>query len=202
MSLRIGGYAAVVSGLLWLYILVGNAINDGAESGAPFIGIALVVATVTTLAALVGLSAFQARRHPMLVWTAFAVPAIGAIIALLGVVAMTVARDSDADLIGGLSPWAISTIGVLTLLVGSALFALATWRARSLSRGAAALLGGGALLILPSLMGVTGGLIPPVVGYLLLVLAILAYPLGWIALGISALRVSGPSPIRLEGASA
>jgi hypothetical protein len=51
-------------------------------------------------------------------------------------------------------------------------------------------------------MGVMGGLVPPVVGYVLLVGAILAYPAGWVALGISALRVTGPSPIKLEGASA
>ncbi|MEX2184705.1 MAG: hypothetical protein WEC14_09685, partial [Chloroflexota bacterium] len=68
MSLRVGGYAAILGGLLWLYVLVGNAINDGAESGAPFIGIAVVVATVLTLVALVGLSAFQSRQHPLLIW--------------------------------------------------------------------------------------------------------------------------------------
>jgi hypothetical protein len=202
MSLRIGGYAAILSGLLWLYILAGNAINDGAESGAPFIGIVLVVATVTTLAALVGLSAFQSRRHPVLVWVAFALPAIGAIVGLLGMVAAVVSGDSDAAIVGDLTPWMISTIGLLTLLVGSALFALATWRARSLSRGAAALLGIGALLVLPALMGVMGGLIPPVVGYILLVVAILAFPAGWMALGVSALRVGRGSVASMGGASA
>ena len=153
MSLRIGGYAAIVSGLLWLYILVANAINNGAESGAPFIGLVIVVATATTLAALVGLSAFQSRRHPVLVWVAFAIPAIGAVVGLLGMVAAIVGGNSDAEVIGGLSAWAISTLGVMTLLVGSALFALATWRAQTLSRGAAALLGAGALLVLPALDG-------------------------------------------------
>ncbi|MCJ7710588.1 MAG: hypothetical protein MUQ32_07110 [Chloroflexi bacterium] len=201
MSLRIGGYAAIISGLLWLYALAGNAINDGAESGAPFIGIVLVVATITTLVALVGLSAFQARRHPVLTWTAFAVPAIGAIVALLGVVALTIAGDSDAEVIGGLSPWAISTLGLLTLLVGSALFAVATWRSRGLSRGAAALLGIGALLIFPALMGVTGGLVPEALVGPVMLTAILAYPAGWMALGISALRVGPATFTSLEGAS-
>src|SRR5512137_1476326 len=55
MSLRIGGYAAIVGGLLWLYILAGNAINNGAESGAPFIGIAILAGTLATLVALIGL---------------------------------------------------------------------------------------------------------------------------------------------------
>jgi hypothetical protein len=202
MSLRIGGYAAIVSGLLWLYILAANAINNGAESGAPFIGLVLVVATVTTLAALVGLSAFQSRRHPVLVWVAFAIPAFGAVVGLLGMVAAVVGGNTDAEVIGGLSAWAISTLGLFTLLVGSALFALATWRAHALSRGAAALLGTGALLVLPALMGVTGGLIAPAIGYALLVVAILAFPAGWVGLGISALRVGPTSPAASQGASA
>jgi hypothetical protein len=202
MSLRIGGYAAIVSGLLWLYILAGNAINNGAESGAPFIGIVLVVATVTTLAALVGLSAFQSRRHPVLVWVAFAVPAVGAVVGLLGMAAAVVGRNSDAAIVGDVTAWMISTIGLLTLLVGSALFALATLVARSLSQRAAALLGIGALLVPPALMGVLGGLIPPAVGYVLLIVAILAFPAGWVALGISALRLGRTSHVSLEGASA
>ena len=201
MSLRIGGYAAVVGGLLWLYVLAANAINDGAESGAPMIGIALIVATVMTLVALVGLSAFQSRRHPVLVWAAFAIPASGAIIGLLGVVAMTVVGDTDTPIIGGLSAWAISTLGVLALVLGSALFAFATWLTRSLSRAASALLGVGALLVFPAIGGGTGGLVPPALGSLLIVVAILAFPAGWMALGVSALRIDGPRPVTLEGAS-
>jgi hypothetical protein len=34
MTLRIGGYAAILGGLLWFIALAGNAINDGAETGA------------------------------------------------------------------------------------------------------------------------------------------------------------------------
>ena len=36
---------------------------------------------------------------------------------------------------------------------------------------------------------------------LLLVAAILVFPAGWMALGMSALRIDGPRPITLEGAS-
>ena len=143
MSLRIGGYAAVVGGLLWLYVLAANAINDGAEAGAPMIGFAIVAATVATLVALIGLSAFQSRRHPALTWAAFAIPAVGAVVGLLGAVAMAVVGDSDARIVGGLSLWAISALGLLTLLIGSALFAVATWLTKSLSRAASALLGVG-----------------------------------------------------------
>ena len=201
MSLRIGGYAAIVSGLLWLYILAGNAISDGAEAGAPFIGIVLVGATVTTLAALAGLSAFQARRHPVLTWAAFAIPAAGAVIGLFGVAAMVVLGNSDAT-VGGMSVWAISSFGLLTLLVGSGLFALATWRARSLSRAAAAQLAVGAIGTVPALTGLTGGLVPAEVAGLVLVLCILAFPAGWTAMGVSALRAGRPDMTPLEGASA
>ncbi len=161
----------------------------------------IVVAVAATLVALVGLSAFQARRHPVLTWTAFAIPAIGAVVGLLGVVAMVVAGDTDSTVVGGLSAWAISTIGMTALVLGSALFAIATWLSGSLSRAASAMLFVGALLVVPAIGGVTGGVVPPLLGYLVLVAAILAFPVGWIALGVSALRVTGPSPIKLEGAS-
>src|SRR3954447_17291974 len=84
MSLRVGGYAAIVGGLLWLIVLAGNAINDGGDSFSPLLGYAIVGATLLTLVALIGLSAFQARSHPVLTWTAFAIPAFGAVIGLVG----------------------------------------------------------------------------------------------------------------------
>lgn len=197
MSLRIGGYAAILGGILWFVALVGNAINNGADSGSSVFGAALitsiVVATAATLVALVGLSAFQSRRHPVLTWTAFVIPAIGAALGLLGVVAMAVAGDTDATFIGGLSAWAISTIGVTALVLGSALFAVATWLSGSMSRVASALLFVGALLFVPAMGGVAGGVVPPVLGHLVLAAAILVFPAGWVALGVSALRVDrGP----------
>ncbi|MEX2184634.1 MAG: hypothetical protein WEC14_09315, partial [Chloroflexota bacterium] len=153
--------------------------------------------------ALVGLSAFQSRQHPLLIWVAFAVPASGAVVGMLGFLAIIAAGDADRVVVGGLSvsAWAISSIGVTTLFLGSALFALATWRARSLSRGAAALLGVGALLIMPAIFGVTGGLLPPVLAGALLIIAILAFPAGWITLGVSALRVGSPQPAATAGAA-
>jgi len=201
MSLRIGGYAAIVGGVLWFIALGFNAINDGAESGAWWIGIVIVVATITTLVALIGLSAFQARRHPVLIWAAFAIPAAGAVIGLFGFAAMVVLGNSDA-IVGGMSVWAISSFGLLTLLVGSGLFALATWRARSLSRAAAALLAVGAIGTVPALTGLTGGLVPSEVAGLIIGLCILAFPAGWTAIGVSALRAGVPVITPLEGASA
>jgi hypothetical protein len=201
MSLRIGGYAAIVGGLLWFIALAFNAINAGADSGAWWIGIVIVIATVMTLVALIGLSTFQARRHPVLTWAAFAIPAAGAVIGLFGFAAMVVLGNSDA-IVGGMSVWAISSFGLLTLLVGSGLFALATWRARSLSRAAAALLAVGAIGTVPALTGLTGGLVPSEVAGLVLVLCILAFPAGWTAMGVSALRAGRPVITPLEGASA
>jgi hypothetical protein len=199
MTLRIGGYAAIVGGLLWFLTLAGNAINNGGESFSPWLGYAIVGATAATLVALSGLSAFQARRHPVLTWAAFAIPGVGAVIGLLGYALIVVTGDSDAILIGGVSPWMLGSIGLLTMVLGSSLFAIATWRTRSLSRGASGLLAVGAGLVIVTLLGVgSGGLSLP--GALVPVIAaIVAFPAGWIALGMSALRIGRPAP-DLEGA--
>lgn len=201
MSLRIGGYAAIVGGALWLLTLAGNAANNGGESFSPWLGYAIVGATVMTLIALTGLSAFQARRHPVLTWAAFAIPASGAVIGLLGYVAIVVTKDSDAPLIGGASPWMLGSIGVLTMVLGSVLFAVATWRTRSLSRAASALLAVGALLLIVTLLGVGSGGISMPGAVVPVIAAIVAFPAGWIALGISALRTTDSAPVTLEGAS-
>ena len=193
MSLRIGGFAAVIAGLLWLFVLVANAINDGREPAAFAIGVGVVVATVATLIALIGLSAFQSRRHPLLTWAAFAIPCVGAVVGLLGWAAMMVGGDSDAVVVGGLTAWVIASIGLLALVLGSSLFALATWLTRSLSRRASALLGIGALLVVPVLVGVTGGLLPTPAGEILVAASLAAFPLGWVALGVSALRIDRPA---------
>jgi heme A synthase len=77
--------------------------------------------------ALVGLSAFQARRYPALPWAALAIPAAGGVVALVGAVAISVYGDSDREVIGAMTPWLVAGIGLVAMLAGSALFALATW---------------------------------------------------------------------------
>ena len=193
MSLRIGGVAAVVGGLGWLFVLAGSAINDGRDEFAFAIGLGVMVATVATLIALIGLSAFQSRRHPALTWAAFAIPCAGAVVGLLGWVAIVMMGDSDAAIVAGLSAWAIASIGLAAMVLGSSLFALATWLTRSLSRRAAALLGIGALLVAPTAAGVTGGLLPAPMADVLVVVSVAAFPLGWVALGLSALRIDRPA---------
>jgi hypothetical protein len=199
MTLRIGGYAAVVGGVLWLLALAGNAFNDGGDSAAPFLGYAVVGATIMTLLALIGLSAFQARSHPVLTWSAFAIPAIGAVIGLFGYAAIVATGDSDATLIAGIGPWMIASIGLLTMVVGSSLFAVATWRARSLSRIASGLLAVGAPLVVLALFGASGAL-PSPIAIVPIVAAILVFPAGWIAMGVSALRVDRVGTTHVEGA--
>ena len=200
MSLRIGGYAAILGGVLWLIALAGNAINDGGESFSPWLGYSIVGATVMTLVALIGLSAFQARRHPRLTWAAFAIPAAGAVVGLFGYAAVVITGDSDAALPGGLSPWLIGSFGLLAMVVGSGLFALATWRASSLSRTGSAMLAGGSALVVLAMFGASGAL-PAALAIVAILAGIVVYPAGWIALGLSALRVTGPAPVTMEGAS-
>jgi hypothetical protein len=199
MTLRIGGFAAILGGILWFAALAGNVINAGSETGAFWIGIVLVCATIATLIALIGLSAFQARRYPALTWAAFAIPAAGGIVALLGAGSIMITGDSDRAIIGELDGWSLATLGLLAMLTGSGLFALATWRTRSLSRGAAALLALGALVVVPGLAGVTGALVPPALLAPAIIATVAVFPAGWVGLGISALRADRTSA-SLEGA--
>lgn len=201
MTLRIGGYAAIVGGVLWLLVLAGNAINDGRESGVPFLGYAVVGATIATLVALIGLSAFQARRHPVLTWAAFVIPALGGVVGLVGIAAVVVTSDSDSTVFGGVSSWFVASTGLLAMVLGSTLFAVATWRTHALSRPGSALLGLGAVLVFFALVGVSGGLLPSPFELVILVAAVVLFPAGWVALGVSALRVTAPAPITFEGAS-
>lgn len=200
MTLRIGGYAAILGGLLWFIALAGNAINDGAETGGDWLLGVLLAAIVATLVALVGLSAFQARRYPVLVWAAFAFPAVGGVVSLLGAVAIAASGDSDRAIIGGLSGWAISMLGVFGLILGSGLFALATLRAHTLSRGAAALLGAGAIVVVLGLAGIFGGVVPSELEAVVIIAMVLMFPAGWAGLGVSALRTERAGMEHFEGA--
>jgi hypothetical protein len=201
MPLRIGGYAAIASGLLWLIVMAANAVNDGDEAGLPWIGPVLLALVVTNLVALTGLSAFQARRYPVLTWAAFAVPALGAVTALLAGAGMAISGNSDAVLVGELSGWAIATLGFAALVIGSGLFGLATWLARSLSRTASGLLVVGSLSVVIGLAGVLGGSAPEALAPVLTLAVVVIFPAGWVAMGVSALRVARPNFAPLEGAS-
>ena len=196
MSLRIGGYSAIIGGILWFIALLGSAVVQ--DSGSIF-GWLLLAATVAILLALAGMSAFQSRSHPMLTWAAFLVPAVGALISVVGLIAMGVVGDKPW--VAGVSPYYVWMVGLLTLIVGSALFALATWRTRTLSRAGAALLGIGAVAIPFMLAGIAGGGVPEPVGQAVSVATMLAFSGGWVALGLSALRADRPALMATGGVS-
>ncbi len=175
MSLRIGGIAAIVgAALLALATFLGFGIL-AVDSAIPYV--LLFTGLALLLVALAGLSAFQARVHPGLTWAAFAITAVGTTAGIVGFVGMT--------LVGGDSYWGIWFLGVLTALVGSALFAIATYRTAVLSRGGAVLLGIGSVLPFIGLTGVSAqGLV---------LAAVICFLLGWFALGLQAIRLDRPA---------
>jgi hypothetical protein len=189
MSLRLGGAAAIVGAVLFPTGLIVSS-----ASGDPFPGAPLMLAgTAAFLLALIGLSSFQARQHPRLIWAAFALPALGTVMSSTGLIAM--AALGDRPFVAGLSPWGIWALGVIATVIGSALFALATYRTRALPRfGAGSLAIGSGILLLVLLVGATGvvaGTDSMAPG--LIVAGLIAFSIGWIALGLAAIRLDDPA---------
>jgi hypothetical protein len=118
------------------------------------------------------------------------VPAVGAIVAIVGVIGM--ASVGDRPFLGAPSSWHVWILGTAGMLIGSGLFAIATWRVDTLPRWGAALLGVGAVTVIPVLMGVSGGFVSESVGRSLSVLAMMAFAGGWILLGVGALHRERP----------
>lgn len=172
MSLRIGGIAAIVGAALLTVAGVlgtGLVLVDGAVAS-----VLLVTGLAVLLVALAGLSAFQARVHPRLIWLAFAVTAIGTVASLAGLFGMVLAGDDS---------WIVWFLGSMTALAGSALFAIATYRTAVLSRPAAALLGVGSALPFLGFATNSEALLPA---------AIICFLVGWFALGVQAIRLDRP----------
>ena len=185
MSLRIGGIAAAIGGALILTGWVWAGL-DPADSDPGFWF--FLAGMIALLVGLTGLSAFQARTHQALVWAAFLVPAIGGAVMTLGLVAMTVAPDRP--LVGDWAGWNFFFLGLLTTVAGSFLFAVATLRTRALPRAGAAFLAiasGLALLSFVGSMGL-GDWLQPV-----FIAGFLAFPVGWIVMGLQAIRLDRPS---------
>ena len=189
MSLRIGGYAAIVGGALWLFGLAYAAASAaaGSDAGRPLAALILVIGNAALLVALAGLSAFQARRYPRLTWAAFIVPTAGAVVAIFGLLAG--AYVGDPPLIAGVSAWYVWLFGTLALVVGSAIFGAVTWRTGDLPRPGLALLAAGALVIVPFIADVSNGVVTdPVLG-IALVVCMFLFAAGWAVVGWSALRL-------------
>ena len=169
------------------------------DAGGVFI-LALAAGAAALLVALAGLSAFQARRYPKLVWAAFILPAMGAVVTIIGVLGMVLV--GDGRFIGQWSAWAVWAFGLGALVVGSALFAIATWLTHSLSRPAAIVLAISSLVFVPLGMGLDVlSFIPETYAPIVIGACVLAFSLGWIALGVSAIRLDNPGRIAPQGVS-
>lgn len=180
MSLRIGGFAALLGGALFVMsVVVGIGFVGTVAPVVP--GILLVTGSLSLLVALVGLSAFQARVHPALSWAAVLIAATGAVAAAGGIVGTEILGEGDFY-------W-FFLIGVLGVLVGSVLFSIATYRTSALPRGAALLVGITSVLFVFVSFGLgdsTGSPAP-------LVVIGIGFALGWFLLGISAVRLDRAS---------
>ena len=179
MSLRIGGFAAIIGGALWplgFYVFADPA-GAGLSADRAVAALVLIIGSVALVVALAGLSAFQARAHPGFAWAAFLLPAVGLIASIVGVIGMQ----------GGGDYWGVWSLGTLAAFAGWTLFAVLTYRTAALSRGAALLLGVGSILALGALMGITS-LPGPFV-----IVAFIVFALGWFALGVHAIRLDRPA---------
>ncbi|HTK46301.1 MAG TPA: hypothetical protein VL749_13225 [Patescibacteria group bacterium] len=181
--LRIGGFGAIIGAALWFIGLAGgSAADDGSDT------VWLVVSmlgSVGLLLALTGLSGFQAHREPRLAWAAFGIPAIGTVVSLVGMAGMAFAPDEQ--IVGTWSGWGVWALGLLTTLIGSILFGIATIRAAVFSRRAAIALAGSAVAVIAVGTGSTG-VADQAVQRILAAAGLAAFASSWMALGVSAVR--------------
>jgi hypothetical protein len=194
MTLRNGGIAAIAGGGLWLISLAGASATQGAQ---PWIAL-FVIALCALVVAIIGLSAEQGRRQPSLIWVAVALPVIGAIVSVVGWLGM--AMLGDEPFIAGVSAWNIWALGSLLVIIGSGVFAVASLRVRTLSRGGTALLAAGALIAVASLLGIAFVEAFGDSGSLIGLFGIFAFAAGWIWLGVSAIRTERARSATYRGA--
>ncbi len=181
--LRIGRFGAILGGVLWF---VGLAVASAAEGDDDTLWMALIlVGTIGLLLALAGLSAFQAHREPRLAWVAFGIPAIGSVLSIAGLAGMGL--TGDAPFIASWSPWSIWVLGLLTTLLGSILFAIATIRAAVFSERAAIALAVSSVVLIGVAFGLTGRT-DNFTDKLVLASSVGAFAASWVLLGVSALR--------------
>lgn len=179
VSLRIGGIAAIFgASLILIVILLSGGLAAGADRA---VTIGLLVGIGALLIGLTGLSAFQARSDPRLVWAAFALTAVGVVLVFVaGVGGLT--GTGPAEWQDGPLP-----SGVVMAALGSALFGVATYRRSVLSRkGALAIAIGPAAALLGA---ITVGLGIWEIGLLLVMGGMVGFLVGWITLGVAAIRL-------------
>jgi hypothetical protein len=179
MSLRLAGSAAALGGGLWglFFTMVGaEYANVGPDTGFAWI-LVVLVAGLLLLTALAGLSSIQFRAHSRSIWIAFLFPAAGIGIVLVGLVSLIPAGGTASE---GTLPATVLYSGLCLMLIGSAVFAAVTVSTRALSRiaGAAIVVG-----FPPTLVGLFG-----FVAAAWLVVGGIVFGLGWVGLGIDAIR--------------
>lgn len=185
VMLRLGGVGAIAGGLLWFAGITASSI-DGAGDRAWVALFAL--GTFGLLLALVGLSAFQARQHARLAWAAFAIPGFGALVSVVGLAGMFFATTEEALIFGSVNAWSLWVIGLVAMLVGSILFAVATIRAAVFSRRAAQLLAVSALAMVITAFGGFSDDTATGIERLLFTAIVGAFAASWIGIGALALR--------------
>ena len=186
MSLRIGGIAAIVGASLIVIVI---ALTGGRTEGSDnAVTIALLLSLAALLVGLTGMSAFQARSNPWLVWTAFAVTAVGTVaIFIAGLGDLTGAGPRDWR--DGPLP-----IGAVPAALGSAAFGIATYRGSVLSRKGALSLVIGPAVGLVGAIAVSQNLWE--LGMLLVVVGIVSFLAGWFTLGVAAIRLDRTSAFK------
>jgi hypothetical protein len=197
MNARIAGLAAMVGGALILIALPTAWLQANMpEDMATIVQVMLVLGIeVALLVALIGLSAVQGRRRPVLTWSAVAVPITAVVVSVLGSVGMVV--RGDEALVAGVSSWYLWSFGLIGLVAGSVLFAAATAMLGVFSRPAAlTLLAGSVLMVLAvlplgfGLVGSASWLLPVAMG------SVALFAAGWIWLGYAATH---PRPVESGG---
>lgn len=186
MNARIAGFAAIVGGALTIIALpVAWLLGDIPEEVATVVQIVIFLTVETALlVALIGLSAIQGRRRPVLTWSAVAVPITAVVVSLVGIAGM--ALRGDAPLVAGLSNWYLWSFGLLGLIVGSVLFAAATAIVGVFSRPAAFTLLAGSVGLVVSFVPTVVGLVDAEPVLVVAVVGLLLSGVGWIWLGYAA----------------
>jgi hypothetical protein len=182
---RIGGIGAIAGSTLWVAGFIGASVSGTLEA---LWVLPMFAGTFGILVALIGLSAFQARSNPRLVWAAFVIPAVGSVVSLVGMYGMATMPDTDMPYIGAMGSWEVWALGSMATLVGCALFAAATVRTSGLSRRGAWGLAISSITIIVMGLGAANGLVGENVGPVLQLGTFLAFAASWVAIGASALR--------------
>jgi hypothetical protein len=117
---RLGGLAAMLAGVVYLVDEILGLMNP-----APYLDIMFVVAMLLVLAGMVGFHALQHGHYGSLGWTGFYTVVVGVLAQVLGLVLL---------LSGSMALLWLVPVATLAILVGFALYGVATLQARVLPR--------------------------------------------------------------------